>query len=74
VSPDDVLVQPGHLGVLAQLGLPAAARALALLLQRGLEAGSIHANAVLRGQLNSQVDGESVRVMQPEGDLAGQDG
>ena len=51
--------------------MPAAA-ALALLGERGVEARAIDADAVLGGQLDGQVDREAVRVVEPEGDVAGQ--
>ena len=55
-----------------ELRLAAAAAALALLGERGLEARAVDAHAVLGGQLDRQVDREAVRVVQAEGDIAGQ--
>ena len=45
---------------------------LALLGERVVEAGPIHADAVLGRQLDRQVDREAVRVVQTEGDVAGE--
>ncbi len=43
-----------------------------LLLQRRVEPGPVHPHAVLTGQLDRQVDGKAIGVVQPERDVAGQ--
>ena len=72
---------PGSRRTARSLGLLRRARAfvpdaaaLALLGERQLEAGAVDADAVLGGELDGQVDREAVRVVQPEGDVAGQTG
>ena len=72
-APEDRLVERQQLGVAGQLGLAAAAAPLALLGEGGLEARPVDAHAVLGRQLDRQVDREAVRVVELEGDVAGED-
>ena len=57
-----------------ELGLPAAAAALALLGERLVESQPVDGDAVFGRQLDRQVDGKAVRVVESEGDVAGQPG
>ena len=60
----------GRLGLAGELRLATAARAVALIGEGDLEAGSVDRHAVFGGQLDRQVDGEAERVVEPEGHLA----
>ena len=73
-APLDRAVQRGLLGLARELGLRARPAPLALLGEGALEAVAVDANAVLRRELDRQVDREAVRVVEAEGDLAGQHG
>jgi hypothetical protein len=53
-----------------EVRLLAGAAADALLGERFLEPRAVDAHAVLRGQLDRQVDREAVRVVEPERDIA----
>ncbi len=56
-----------------QLGLAAAPASFALLGQGQLEAGSIDRHPVFGRQLDGQVDRKAIRVVEPEGRLAGEE-
>ena len=71
----DGAVQRSQLGVPGQIGLLARTASLALLREGVLRTRRRStANAVLRGELDGQVDREAVGVVEPEGDVAVEDG
>ncbi len=69
-SSRDAVEERRLLGLAGEVELLARPAALTLLLQRDLEAVAVDAHAVLRRQLDGQVDGEAVGVVQPEGGVA----
>src|SRR6187551_3721294 len=56
-----------------ELGLASATRALALLLERRVKAGSVDPDPVLGGELDRQVHGEAIGVVQAERNVTWQD-
>ena len=68
--PRDAAEERRQLGLAGEVLARARAAALALPLEGGLEAVPVDADAVLGRELDGQVDGEAVRVVEPEGGLA----
>ena len=70
----DGAVQRGQLRVPGKVGLLARTAALTLLGEGVLEPREIDGEPVFRGELDGQVDREPVGIVEPEGDVAVEDG
>ena len=69
---EQALVERRELRVARQLRLPAGPAARPLLRERDVVAGTVHGDPVLRRELDREVHRESVRVVEAEGDGAGE--
>jgi hypothetical protein len=68
-TPQDLFIESGCHGDLRKGGLLATAAALALLRKGALKAGAVNGDPALGSEFDGQVDRESIRIVQLEGNL-----